>query len=186
MTYIAPADIKGTSVLTWEHANKEDDQWLFLPALRKSRRISASNKKDRFVGTEVTYEDLSNYLSEDLADFEYNFIRKEVRNGQNCQVLEAIPIKKEVREKSAYSKRIIWITEKETLDIYTEYYNKKGELSKTFSASNIVKIKNSYRALDIIVKNIKTGNSTEIHYTNIEIDEGIADNLFTKQYLESL
>ncbi len=187
LVYTAPADVKGTGVLTWEQLNQADDQWLFLPALRKARRISASNKKDRFVGTELSYEDLANYLSEDLIDHRYQWLREENKDGFDCDVIEAVAFSENQKKITGYGKRHIWIDKLHQQIIYTEFYNKKDRLFKTMSASQISKIGDSgqFRPLKIIVRNLQTGNSTTVNYENMDINKPIEAYFFTKRYLEN-
>lgn len=187
LVYTSPADVKGTGILTWEYESQSDDQWLFLPALRKARRIAASNKKDRFVGTELTFEDISNYLSEDLANYRYEFLRMETKNGHNCYVIEATPIDAQLQKTTAYRKRILWISEDKKQLIFIEFYNSKNTLFKTLSANNIQAIGNSgqFRPLQVIVENLQTKNRTEINFQNMRINSPIEAYYFTKRHLES-
>ena len=106
LTFVSPTDISGTSILTIQHEDKDDNQWLYLPVLRKAKRISPSKKGDRFMGTEMTYEDLSNYLSEPMEDYNYESVGEEKVLEKNCYKIIATP-----REgvKTEYSKRILWI-----------------------------------------------------------------------------
>ena len=188
LQFSAPLDIKGTGTLTWQHQDQEDDQWLFLPAIRNARRISPGRKTDRFMGTEITFEDLSGYLSEALEKYQYNYIGEKEREGQLCHVIEAIPTDAEEQKNSGYSKRVLWITKDKLITIYTSFFDKNGTLAKEYTAWDIKQVPNSsrYRPFSARMKNLLTGNATEIIYSEIKIDSGISEDIFTKQYLETL
>lgn len=188
LQFTAPVDIKGTGTLTWQHTAKDDDQWLFLPAIRSARRISPSRKTDRFMGTEITFEDLSNYLSESLDKYAYKYLGEKEKDGMACHVLEAVPTDAEEKSNSGYSKRILWISTQQLINIYTAYYDKNGKLAKEYKTWDIKKVGNTahYRPYKAKMSNLISGNTTEVFYSNMEIDTGIDQEIFTKQYLESL
>lgn len=183
-----PNDIRNTAALTLEHGDlKEDDQWLYLPAIGRSRRISPSNQKDRFMGTEVTYEDISNALSEDIKNYNYSFVNMDEKDGQNCYVLEITPNNENTVKKSGYKKRKVWFRADNLVIIYTEFYDKTGELLKTMHTTDVKKIANTdndYRAHYLEMDNKQTGNKTIIKYNYFEIDQGLESSLFTKRALE--
>lgn len=103
ITFLSPADIKGTALLTWEQKDREDDQWLYMPSLGKMQRIAKGSKKNYFMGTDFTYEDMS---SEDLDNFNYKTIKEENKNGKDCWVIEATPVDSYSKD-TMYSKRIL-------------------------------------------------------------------------------
>ena len=185
LKFIAPADIRGTSTLTLQHAEKADDQWLFLPALRSARRISASKKGDRFMGTEMTYEDLSNYLSEPTKDYSYELLGEETIDGIACYKIAATVLP---TASSQYSKRILWIDQVTFLQVQAHFYNKKAQLMKVFVAKDIQKIgdTNYYKAHYIQLENKLTKNKTEVFYSDFVINKGVDNNIFSKSYIETL
>lgn len=185
LKFVAPADIRGTSTLTIQHADKADDQWLFLPALRSAKRISASKKGDRFMGTEMTYEDLSNYLSEPMADYNYELTGEELIDGKNCYKITATPIPSSTTQ---YSQRILWIDKVTFLQLKADFYNKKGALMKVFTAKKVQKIAgtNFHKAHYIQLENLLTKNKTEVFYSNFVINKGVDQSIFSKSYIETL
>lgn len=185
LKFVAPADIKGTSTLTLQHLDKADDQWLYLPALRSAKRISASKKSDRFMGTEMTYEDLSNYLSEPVADYQYKLLGKEVIDRQICFKIEAKPL---ATTNTQYSKRILWIDEATFLQVKANFYNKKGDLMKVLTTKEIKKIAGTdhHKAHYIQLENLLTKNKTEVFYSNFVINKGVNKSIFSKSYIETL
>lgn len=184
LKFTHPADISGTSSLTLQHPDKADDQWLYLPALRKAKRISASKKGDRFMGTEMTYEDLSNYLSEPVDEYSYEFAGTENINGQEAFKIIATPLSK---TKTQYTKRIIWIDQATHLQVQAHFYNKKDVLQKVFSAKEINKIPGTdlYRAHYIQIENLLTKNKTEVYYRDFKINKGVDENIFSTAYIET-
>ena len=111
IAFTYPASIKGTALLTWDNNEEENDQWIYLPAQQQMRRIASSNKEGYFLGTDFTYEDLE---TEDMNNYEYTIINSEIYDGNDCWIIEAVPINDEVASNSGYSKRIMWIRK----DIY--------------------------------------------------------------------
>lgn len=185
LKFVSPADISGTSSLTIQHEGKADDQWLYLPALRKAKRISASKKGDRFMGTEMTYEDLSNYLSEPMEEYDYKSEGEEKVLEKNCYKIIATPLGS---TKTQYSKRVLWIDKATHLQVQAHFYNKKGKLQKVFTAKDIRKIEGSnfFKAHFIQIENLLTKNRTEVYYENFIINNGVDANIFSKSYIETL
>jgi outer membrane lipoprotein-sorting protein len=181
--FLSPADVKGTGLLTIEHSDGDDDQWLYLPALRKVRRISASNKSDNFVGTDFSYQDLK---SEQMENYQYTLLKEENINGTDCFVVEAVPNNDKEKKESGYSKRILWISKDNYVALQIYYYDKKGELFKEYKANDIRLIDgaNKWRAHKIEMENHKKNHQTFLNYNNFLINKGIKDNLFTERYLK--
>lgn len=184
LNFTAPRDVAGTSTLTLQYGNKPDDQWLYLPVLRTSKRISASKKSDRFMGTEMTYEDISTYLSEPLAHHDYQWLGDATINDYQVHKILATP---QAGWATQYSKRILWIDQASKLMIRTEFYDKKGLLLKIFTASDLRTVGNSgfLRAHRIEVVNEQSGNRTTVNYHDFHINEGVDAGLFSKTYLET-
>ena len=184
LEFIAPADVAGTATLTIQQAGKEDEQWLYLPAVRSSRRISPSKKSDRFMGTEMTYEDLSNYLSEDINDFEYRLLGEEAIGQNMAYKIEAIPLEGTLTQ---YAKRQLWIDKATHVMLKTNFYDERGDLLKTYTAMDIRPVGNAeiFRAHKIKLENFQTGNKTEVIYEAYAINIGVSENIFTKTWLET-
>lgn len=182
MQFLEPADVKGVGLLTIEHSDRDDDQWLYLPALRKVRRISASDQTDNFMGTDFTYEDIR---SEKLDKHEYNVIGSEPIDGHDCYLIEALPATEQQREESGYNHREIWIRKDIFLMVQTKYYDKKGELFKIESRKDIVEVApNIYRPNFMEMKNLKTGHTTQITFDERRVNGGLEDGIFTERELK--
>jgi len=179
----SPADVKGTGLLTIENSARDDDQWFYLPAMKKVRRISTSSKSDNFVGSDFTYEDLK---SEELEKYNYELVKDEILEDHSCYVIEAVPATPNEKKQSGYSKREIWIDKTNFVIIQAKFYDKKGQLFKVFKASDIREIEgtNKWRAHQMIMENLITDHKTVLIFNNILINKGISDNNFTQRYLE--
>ena len=173
-----PRDVKGTAFLVFTKKVGNDDQWLYLPALKRVKRISSSNKSGPFVGSEFAYEDLS---SQEVEKYTYRFLREEKVAGQATYVIERIPVDK----KSGYTKQIAWVDTTEYRNLKTEYYDRKGELLKTFIAHGYKSYgENFWRADRFDMVNSQTGKSTELIWKNYVFTKGLSDRDFDKNRLK--
>ena len=180
MFFLSPADVKGTGFLTWDYDNpdKDDDRWLYLPAMKKTRRVSGTSaKKDYFMGTDFTYDDLgSRNVDEDI----HKLLKEEKIDSYDCWIIESKP----KDPKDMYSKKVSWIRKDCLFAHQVEFYDRMGSLLKTLTISNIEKIDGFWTAQKMHIINHQTNHQTillmsETKY-NIEIDE----NLFTVSNLE--
>ena len=132
-----PADVKGTTSMTHTHRTGDDDQWLYLPAIKRVKRISSSNKSGPFMGSEFAYEDLS---SQEVEKYTYKFISEEKSNGQNCYKVERYP----VSTSSGYKRNIVWFNKSNYRVEKVEYYDRKNALLKTLVFSNFKQYLSKY------------------------------------------
>lgn len=184
VTFLSPADVKGTKTLLVEHSNKDDDIWIYLPAMKKVRRLVSSNKKDAFVGTDFSYGDVIGHRVE---DWNHKLIREEKVGEFDCYVIEATPIKPEVGENSGYSKRVGWIDKKSFVAVKGESYDLNGQLLKKISAKNVVEVdpkKQRWQPMILESENVQTGHRTVIEFKNFKVNTGVSDDQFTARYLE--
>jgi outer membrane lipoprotein-sorting protein len=176
----SPRDVKGTAFLVNTHKKGNDDQWLYLPALRRVKRISSNNKSGPFVGSEFAYEDLS---SQEVEKYTYKYLKDEVVDGQDCYVIERDPEDR----KSGYTKHIAWIDKKEFRSIKVEYYDRKDALLKTFTAHNYkVYGDNFWRADRFSMVNHQTGKSTTLEWEDYQFTKGLLESRFNSTRLKSL
>jgi outer membrane lipoprotein-sorting protein len=182
MRFMEPADVKGVALLTIEHSDRDDDQWLYLPALKKVRRISSSDQGDNFMGTDYTYEDIR---AEKLDQHEYKLLGSEVIDGHDCYIILALPATEKQKNESGYSKREIRVRKDVLLMAQIKYYDKKGELLKIEIRKEAVEVTpNIYRPNFMEMKNLKTGHTTQIMFDERRINKGIPDRIFTERELE--
>lgn len=178
--FSSPADIKGTGFLSIENKNRDDDQWLYLPAFNKTRRISANNESDYFVSSDFSFEDLNR---EDLEEYSYQFLSESKIDGADCYQIEAKPKTEKKRKESGYGKRILFIDKNNFVLRKALFYNKQDVILKEFYASDIKKSGEHWRAYTMKMRNIKKSHSTTLLYTSINLEKEIDDNLFTERYL---
>lgn len=174
-----PKDIKGTAFLTYAHREGDDDQWLYLPALKRVKRISSRNKSGSFMGSEFAYEDITSQIVE---KYKYKWIRNDTLEGQQCHVLDRFPID---LKHSGYTRQRLWIDKKEYRILKIEYFDRKKSLLKTLSLSDYVLNNERYwRALKMIMVNHQNGKSTELFYKNYKFQNGLKASDFTKNKLK--
>lgn len=184
LKFTAPVDVIGTATLTVQDNEDRDDQWLYLPVVRSARKISPSKKSDRFMGTEMTYEDLSLYLSEKKDQWDYVYMQGEMQQNIDCHKIVALP---KANTETQYSKRILWIDKERLVLMKAEFYGKSKKLIKLYESSEVKLIGGSqYRAHRILLSNMVTGNRTEVEYSDFNISKSLSSAMFTKAQLESL
>ncbi len=179
MFFEKPADVKGTGFLSWEYddPSKDDDRWLYLPALKKVRRISGSSKNDYFMGSDFTYDDMG---GRSVDEDDHKFLREEEIDGVNCWVLESVPKDKGYM----YSKVIRWIRQDALLAVKVEYYDKHGKLMKILTVSDIRKQNEIWTAFRMFMDNKQEKHQTLLEFVEITYNIGIKDNLFKVASLE--
>ena len=182
--FTAPADIKGTGFLQVEHADGNDDLWIYLPALKKSRRLVSNNKKDSFVGSDFSYGDI---LLPRVDLYRHVMLRSESVNGQDCYVIESTPKDETTKQDSGYSKKINWVRKDNFLETKVEYYDVGGRLLKTQTASEHKLLEpdtQRWVAQRREVTNHQTGHKTIFTFDRIESGMALADDLFSKRNIE--
>lgn len=185
LRFLTPADVKGTGFLSIEHIERDDDQWLFLPALNKSRRISASDETDNFMGSDLTFEDLK---TEEIEEYKYEYKGTQKVDGIDCYVIIATPSTDKRKKETGYSKRELFVRTDNYLFAKVNYYNKEGELYKIFHGEDpkIIKGSNHERLHKISMENLKTGSKTIIFFNGYKIDHNTKWELYTKRNLEKI
>ncbi|MFC1492946.1 outer membrane lipoprotein-sorting protein [candidate division KSB1 bacterium] len=175
-----PRDIKGTALLTYSHKDKPDDQWIFLPALNRVKRITTSNKSGPFMGSEFAFEDLS---SEEVEKYTYRFIRNEIIEEIEYFVIERYP-----RDlKSGYNRQIVWYTMNEYRIHKIEYYDRKDDLLKTLTYLDYRLYLGMYwRASEMLIINHQTGKSTRSLWSDFRFNSGLAERDFDPNALRRI
>jgi len=173
-----PRDVKGTAFLTYSHALDPDEQWIFLPALKRVKRISSSNKSGPFMGSEFAYEDISSF---EIPKYSYLYLRDEVLDGQDCFVLETRPQYKH----SGYTKSHLWIDKSEYRVQRIDFYDRKDSLLKIQRFADYQQYLNQYwRAHTMTMENQQNGKSTTLKWTNFKFRTGLTDKDFQKNDLK--
>jgi outer membrane lipoprotein-sorting protein len=172
-----PGDVKGTAFLSFTHRVGGDDQWLYLPALKRVKRIASSSKSGPFLGSEFAYEDIS---SQEVEKYTYKYLRDEELDGRACYVVERDP----VDPKSGYSRQVSWIDQEEYRVWKVDFYNPGGSLLKTLSVSDYNQYLEKYwRANKWEMANHQTGKSTVLNWEGFVFGNGFKDSDFNRKSL---
>ncbi|MEQ8398768.1 outer membrane lipoprotein-sorting protein [Thalassobaculum sp.] len=173
-----PRDIEGTAFLSHTQILEPDDQWLYLPALKRVKRISSKNKSGPFVGSEFAYEDL---VSQEVERYTYKYLRDEACGSMTCYVSERFP----VYEHSGYTKQVVWIDRAEFQPRKIEFYDRKGDLLKTLDLVEYRQYLGTYwRAHRLEMENHQTGKSTTLTFADYSFKLGLGEGDFEKSRLE--
>lgn len=176
-----PKDVKGTAFLSFTHKTGPDDQWLYLPALKRVKRISSNNKSGSFMGSEFAYEDIA---SQEVEKYTYKYLKDEPCGHpqmKECFVVESYPVDR----KSGYTRLITWIDKEEYRSARVDYYDRKNSMLKTLTFGPYKKyLDKHWRPDNMKMVNHQTGKSTELSWTDYSFKTGLTDNDFTKNSLK--
>lgn len=170
-----PADVRGTGFLVWKYPDKDDDRWLYIPAIHLVSRIAAKDRHSSFVGSDFTYEDVS---GRDLGLDAHELLREDSLDGKACYVVESIPT-----EEAAFTKKLSWIEKKTFLPLKEEYYDAQKELFRVFTAEEVREIGGIPTIVRRRMGNVKTGHFTETVFEETAYGVGLTESLFTERYL---
>ena len=172
-----PADLAGVAVLTYSHALVPDDQWLYLPEVKRVKRISSQNKAALFMGSEFAYEDLSSW---EVKKYRYRYLRDETIDGHDCFVVANTPAYAD----SAYSKQIEWVDKQIYSPRRLDYYDRQGRLLKTMTFAGYQQyLGKHWRASEQLMQNHQTGKSTRVVWGSYKFKADIRESEFTPEGL---
>ena len=172
-----PGDVKGTAFLSFTHKTGSDDQWLYLPALKRVKRIASNNKSGPFMGSEFAYEDIS---SQEVEKYTYRYIGEEAFDDRNHFVVERDP----VDPKSGYSRQVAWLDTAEYRVWKVEFYDRRGSLMKTLTVDDYNQYLDQYwRANRWMMVNHKTGKETDLNWEEFVFANGFDDKDFNRNSL---
>ncbi|MFT5397145.1 MAG: outer membrane lipoprotein-sorting protein [Gammaproteobacteria bacterium] len=178
ITFDSPKDIKGTAFLSHTHSLTPDDQWLYLPALKRVKRISSSNKSGPFVGSEYAYEDLS---SQEVEKYKYKWLRDETLNGRESFVIERFP----QYEHSGYTRQIVWLDKEMYQPLQLEFFDRKNSQLKTLQFLDYKQYLDQYwRPGAMQMTNHQNGKSTRLTWTDYKFKNDFSDRDFDKNTLK--
>ncbi|RDH88431.1 MAG: outer membrane lipoprotein-sorting protein [endosymbiont of Escarpia spicata] len=173
-----PRDVKGTALLSYSHKTGSDDQWLYLPALKRVKRIASRNKSGPFMGSEFAYEDLS---SQEVEKYTYKYIRDEQLNSKDVLVQERYP----VDPNSGYTRQMVWVDKAEYIPLKIELYDRKKALLKTLEFKSYKQYLDRYwRASEMFMQNHQTGKSTLLTWEDYKFRTGLKSSNFGKNSLK--
>ncbi|MCG8052527.1 MAG: outer membrane lipoprotein-sorting protein [Candidatus Thiodiazotropha taylori] len=173
-----PRDVKGTALLSFSHKVGDDDQWLYLPALKRVKRIASRNKSGPFMGSEFAYEDIS---SQEVEKYTYKFIEESEHDGAASYLVERYP----VDPNSGYTRQQMWVDKARYIPIKIDYYDRKNVLLKTLVFRGYQQYLDQYwRADEMFMENHQTGKSTLLTWKQYDFRSGLTDADFNKNSLK--
>lgn len=174
-----PRDVKGTAFLNFTHKMGDDDQWLYLPALKRVKRISSRNKSGSFMGSEFSYEDLS---SQEVEKYTYKWLEDAMYDGLPCFVVDRYPVD---RKNSGYTRQKTWLDKNDYRALRVEYYDRKHSHLKTLTLSGYRQYLGRYwRAAEMHMVNHQNGKSTMLNWSDYRFRVGLTDRDFNKNSLK--
>jgi hypothetical protein len=179
----SPPEVEGIGLLQWIDPDDEDRNWLYLPALKRIRQITGSSKRDSFVGTDFSYEDLSliqEILDWTAKDATTSLSGEEIVAGQSCSIIDVLPKDVDV----GYGKIRVWLGKEDLVVHKYTFEDRNGLLVKTLLVSDIRMIKQIPAAHRLEMRNERTGSHTIIEFSKIVFDTGLAEDMFTQRRLE--
>lgn len=178
MVFLSPKDQKGTALLTYQHKDRDDDQWLYLPALKRVKKIASSKKSGPFMGSEFSFEDIG---GQQVDDYDYKYLRDETYEGQDCFVVESYPKDKN----SGYTKVVTWVDKQHYRTLKADFYDRKKSHLKTLVAKDFnLYVEKFWRPHEMEMVNHQTGRSTVLKQSNIKFNVGLGENDFTQNSLK--
>ena len=173
-----PRDVKGTAFLSFSHAVVADEQWLYLPALKRVKRISSSSKSGPFMGSEFAFEDLASF---EVEKYDYEYIKDEIVNNMDSYLVKYTPNYKN----SGYQYQLVWLDKTELRSHKIEFYDRKGSLLKTLTSEGYQQYLNTYwRANSMTMVNHQTGKSTQLKWHDYQFGSGLSQRDFNKSGLK--
>jgi hypothetical protein len=184
--FLSPAEIKGTGMLIYDYDERNDDMWIYMPALRKTRRIISNEKSKSFMGSEFSNADMS---APSLEDFDYTITGSEVIEGTDCWIVEMIPVNEEIMNKVGYDRQLAWIGKQDFVFRKAEYYDEDDDLFKQMISSGVRQIDPSgkkYMATRMEMNNMQNGRKSVMTIDKIQYNPNVKEEYFTLGYLERL
>ena len=182
--FVEPADVEGTGFLTYDYNEADDDKWIYMPALRKTRRIITSQNAKSFMGSEFSYADMS---MPTVNDFKYTFLRDETVNETSCYVIEVIPKDNEVMDENGFSKKTVWISKDKFLLQKSVYYNLAGDKEKVMTVKAFIEVDTQnhlYKFKEMEMINLLEARKSISRIEQIKYNPNIPDDYFTTRFLE--
>jgi hypothetical protein len=182
--FLAPADVKGTGVLVFDYETDADDVWVYLPALRKTRRIVSSQRSQSFMGSEFSYADLNVPA---LDDYNYTLVKEEPYGGETCWMIEVLPKSKETADAEGYSRKTYWISKAKYVLRRGLFYDLDGKLLKELKSDDIQLLdpkNNRYRPMRMEMTNKQNGRRSVFASEKVAFTPDSKDDYFTPRYLE--
>lgn len=181
--FLSPPEVRGIGLLQWVQPHDEDRQWLFLPELKRVRRITGTSKRESFVGTDFSYEDLTIWtevLDWTEEEAHSRLLGDETIDGHACAVIELVPVDADV----SYAKLRLWLAQDDLVLRRMQFDDDRGRLVKTLELSDVRPVREIPVAHRLVMHNERGGSETRVVFTEVRFDTGIADDEFTQRRLE--
>ncbi len=180
-----PGDVRRTAFLVWKYPEKDDDRWIFIPAVNMVRRVAARDSRSSFVGSDFTYEDIS---GRDLSADIHTLLREEKLGDADCWVLQSVP-----KAATDYTRKLAWIDKATLLPLQEEYYDAQNKLARVFTADKIEVVttgegaaRKAYPTVtQRTMKNVQSAHRTEVRFAKVAYDVGLDEAVFTERSLQT-
>lgn len=185
LSFTAPADVKGVvlqSINYDEVAQKEDDQWMYLPAFRQIRRIAATDKRGSFMGSQFSYIDLDKLR---VTDYQQKLLADEKINDRDCYVIERTPASLEVINRTGYHKVNVWVDKASSVVVKQVYFDAKGIPFKEFLARKLEQVQNIWTVTHSEMRDLVNGRTSELIFSKVSYDVGLEDKLFQHNIMKT-
>lgn len=173
----SPPDVADVTFLVHKYPNKDDDRWMFLPAVRMVKRVAASDKRSSFVGSDFSYDDVS---GRDIQDETNRLIRAEDLGGRPCHVIESTP-----KDRSSFAKRLSWIDRERFVPLKEEFISQKGEKTRAFSADEVKQVSGIWTISKRTMRDVRSGHRTEVEFRDVRYNVGLSEDIFSETSLRS-
>lgn len=177
--FLAPEENRGMATLRIDLPDGTSDLTMWMPNLQRMRRISTKNRNQRFMGSDLTLEDMTTRTVE---NYTYTFHEDQAWEGHPCWVLESVPKAKLL---SSYSRILSWVRQSDAVSLKDEYYDRTGNLLKVRTVE-LKEVKGYTLPIRMFVRNVQKEHTTELLFDNIEVDTGVKDDLFHERNLRRL
>lgn len=181
---LEPEDMKGTIMLILDYDNKDDEMWIYMPALKKPRQVVSNKRGKSFMGTEFTLGDMA---VTNIDDFTYKILGAEEVDATDCWILECIPTNYQVASKSGYSRKILYIGKKDYITRKGMFFDLNGKLNKVLIAGKVKMVDpatSEYMAFEMSIENVQNGRTSSISMDDVRLNHSLKDEIFTVEFLE--
>jgi hypothetical protein len=172
-----PPDVRDLAFLVWKYPGRDDDRWLYVPALKLVRRIAASDKHTSFVGSDFSYEDVSGREPE---DDKHKLLREEPVGGRGAYVVESVP-----KETADFSRKLSWIDKTMWLPLKEEYYDRRGDLARVYAAEEVKEVQGFWSAVKRSMRNVQSGHRTDVVLDDLRYNLKLSPELFSERALRA-
>jgi len=182
--FLEPSNVRDTALLTWDYdgVEKDDDQWLYLPALKKVRRISASDRGDYFMGTDFTFEDIKQVP--ELEDYNWSLIGSDMLDGHDVWIVEGKPKTDELKKNLGYSNTRYFIRKDINMYVRVDFWDHKGQELKHLVSEEITQIDGIWTAMRAVMTNVQSNHRTELEFSGHRYNTGLSDSKFSERMLK--